>query len=99
LTIDARIAAYIEIGVVSFVSLIYAIGLFAIAVRKWKTVTGLDFEWQSALFVRVIGMLPYLVIAAVVWRVNLSAFGNRASSEVIPEAGKILEPVKGTLDD
>ena len=54
---------------------------------------------RIGLVVGIIGLVPYLVITAVVWRVNLSIFGNRVSPEPIQPAAAIMEAPKGTLEE
>lgn len=99
LSCEARLRAYAEIGLVSSASFIYAAAMTAIASWIWTKWADQAFHWQFGLVVGIIGLVPYLVIAAAVWRVNLSIFGNRVSSERVPSAGAIAQGTRGSLED
>ena len=94
-----RVRAYAEIGLVSSAFFLYAAGLTAIASLIWTKWADQEFKWQFGLVVCIIGLVPYLVIAAAVWRVNLSIFGNRVSSERVPPAGEIAQGIRGPLEE
>ena len=92
----ARIRAYIEIVLVTTVSFLYAAGVVSLASKNW-TEWANQFKWQFGLGVGIIGLLPFLVIAAVVWRVNLRIFGSQVSPEPTQSASDISQGVKGPL--
>ena len=95
----ARVGAYAEIVLVSSAFFLYAAGLTAIASLIWTKWAGQEFEWQLALVVVTIGLIPYLVVAAGVWRVSLSIFGNRVSTEPVPPSGLIAQATRGPLEE
>ena len=81
------------------ISFLYAAGMAAGASVIWTEWADQEFEWQFALVVGIIGMVPYSVIAAAVWRANLSIFGNRVSSEPTSSAADIARAPRGTLEE
>ena len=98
LDLPARKRAYFEIWLVTTASFIYAAGVVGVASLIWTNWADQGFEWQFALVVGIIGMVPYLVIAAAVWRVNLSIFGNQVSSESTP-SGETARATRGQLEE
>ena len=70
----------------------------AVASKMWTKLAAQEVEWQFAFGVGVIGLLPYLVIAAVVWRVNLRIFGNQVSPEQIQPSAALAQATRGSLE-
>lgn len=78
-----RLQSYGEIVACSVVLFGLAAGLGVVAALVWRKLTGAaSLQWEIvALAAGVFGLLPFLVIVARVWEVNISLFGNRAQAE------------------
>ncbi|MFQ6030204.1 MAG: hypothetical protein ACE5Q6_22245 [Dehalococcoidia bacterium] len=78
-TLGDRIKGYIEIAIVSLFMIAMAVGLGLGAAYGWRGLSGqAELQWEIAAISGSIGLLPYLIVAAKVWEVNLTVFGNRA---------------------
>ena len=95
-----RLASYFEIVVCSvlFLSLAGSVAIgFAFA---WKHFTKEDsLRWEVLVAAGIVGLLPYLIIAAKVWEVNLTLFGNRAAASPSGEAGDSADPPGGVVGE
>lgn len=98
LSFEDRFWAYLEICSVSLAVFLYVAGITVIALLIWTKWADQEFKWEIALVVGIVGLLPYLVIAAVVWRVNLNLFG-RVSAESIPNVGDQTQGIRGNLEN
>ena len=88
-TFGERTKGIAEIAFFSVLLIGMAVGMGLAAAFGWsKLANGQSLKWEIAAFVGIVGLLPYLIVAAKVWEVNLSIFGNRASSE-LPKAGDV----------
>ena len=86
-----RLQSYTEIIASCLVLYVIAILIAIGATFAWKALSkGESVRWEVFVIAGVIGLLPLLIIAAKVWEVNLSLFGNRAASE--NNAGKKADP-------
>lgn len=95
LDLGPKIRAYAEIVIVSSLFFLYAAVLTAIASLIWTRWADQKFEWEFGLVVGIIGLLPYMVVAAAVWRVNLSILGNRVDN--VPRVGSNVNALRGQL--
>ena len=87
-----RVRGYIEIAVVSLLFFAYAAGIAAAIMVIWTRLVDQVLNWQIALSAGIVGLVPYFVVAAGIWRVNLNLFGNRISAEPIPPAREVAAP-------
>lgn len=87
--LKTRLKLYLEIGLVSVVWL----GLLLGSASFFATVVMDDSDkaWAIVLALTPVMLLPYLVVAAAVWGVNLRAMGAGAERAVV-------EPPPGTID-
>ena len=76
-----RSQGYVEVLVVSTIFFAYD-GLVIYVVQLiWNALTDDRLRWEVGVVAGLIGILPYLVVAAKIWNVNLSLFGQRAVGE------------------
>ena len=96
-----RVKAYVEVAIISVLWFAFAGGLGVAASYLWKVLVGdpagdTALAWPIVVAFLAVFLLPYLVVAAGIWNVNLSIFGARAEqtrAQVIAEtAGEVIEP-------
>jgi uncharacterized membrane protein YedE/YeeE len=74
-----RVRAYFEVAIVSLLWFAFGGVLGIAASYLWKWIGGgTQAQWQIVVAFVAVFLLPYLVIAARVWDVNLSVFGTQA---------------------
>lgn len=75
----ARAKAYVEVAIVSLLWFASGGGLGIVASYLWKSIGGgKELQWQIVVAFVAVFLLPYLVVAARIWDVNLSIFGTQA---------------------
>jgi hypothetical protein len=77
---SSRLGAYVEIAVVSIVWLAAALASMWFFVERVLTTKD---PWAVGLGLAVVFVLPYLVVAAVVWDVNLGVLGAKAEKTTV----------------
>lgn len=89
-TPEERFWSCVEIVVYSLFLFALAGGLAVGSAQVWKVLLKEDtVRWEVFIAAGIVGLLPYLVIAAKVWEVNLSVFGQAAATK--KEAGESLD--------
>ena len=87
-----RLDSYLEIILCSLFFLSLAGSLALGCAFAWRHFTKEDIlRWEVLVAGGIVGLIPYLIIAAKVWEVNLALFGNRASATT-REAGDLADP-------
>lgn len=83
-----RFESYREIFLCTLVLFGLATGLGVLVALGWKQFTPeANLRWEIiALVAGTLGLLPYMVIVAKVWEVNISLFGGRVQTER-PQSG------------
>lgn len=77
--LKTRAKAYVEVAVVSLLWFSAAGGLGIVASYLWKLLgDSEELQWQIVVAFVAVFLLPYLVVAARIWDVNLSIFGTQA---------------------
>lgn len=74
-----RVRAYVEVAIVSLLWFAFGGGLGIAASFLWQWIGDQNhLQWQIVVAFVAVFLLPYLVIAARIWDVNLSIFGTQA---------------------
>jgi hypothetical protein len=105
-TFEERFDSYVEIVLCSVALFLLGFLLALGAAFGWKEFTRQEeLQWQVLLAGGTVGLLPYLIIAAKVWGVSLSLFGNRAAAErqplvsdAVDKPKDAIEPESGAVD-
>jgi hypothetical protein len=87
--LSTRFKAYVEVAIVSLLWFFSGGCLGILASYLWKSIGGgTELQWQIVVAFVAVFLLPYLVVAARIWGVNLSIFGTqaqRAKAEAMAE--------------
>ena len=105
-TFEERFDSYVEIVLCSIALFLLGFLLALGTAFGWKEFTRQeDLQWQVLLAGGTVGLLPYLILAAKVWGVSLSLFGNRAAAErqplvsdAVDKPKDAIEPESGAVD-
>lgn len=93
----SRFTAYVEVVLVSlvwfaFVGFVLIKGLSYLGTKPMQDWVTKGLGWPIVITFLGVFLLPYLVIAATVWKVNLSILGAKA--EKVPTARAVEPPIE-----